>query len=41
MIIVFGTEKAKHLITGKKYSVTEKLAETLIKSGQATKTLKK
>ena len=38
---IYGTENSQFLITGKKYEVSKSLAETLIKKGQATKTLKK
>lgn len=35
-VLIVGTEKAKHLITGKTYKVTHVLAKTLINSGAAT-----
>ena len=37
MVKVVGTEKSKHLETGKVFEVSEQLAETLIKKGHATK----
>ena len=40
LVTVYGTEKS-NLATGKLYKVTEKLAETLIKKGAASKTAPK
>lgn len=34
-VLIVGTEKAKHLITGKTYKVNHVLAKTLINSGAA------
>jgi hypothetical protein len=39
-VTVYGTAQSK-MTTGKAYQVTEKLAETLIKKGSATKNAQK
>lgn len=36
LVTVVGTEKSKHMVTGKEYKVTKTLSENLIKTGHAT-----
>lgn len=37
-VVIYGTDKAKNLVTGKAYKVHKALADTLIAAGKATKT---